>query len=138
MWEDLIAAWIKFEESRGFTGTSKLGSAHRPVAISDWIQRARRPGFRPKIDVVEFEAAFWKWWIALQPDWRVIKADTMSREVEGVWDDLDKAGANGFASVMAALFFWGHSLHEMGGDKASWKLAVADVCWVLTQLSCSE
>ncbi|PPQ76823.1 hypothetical protein CVT26_002422 [Gymnopilus dilepis] len=137
-WEDLIKVWLDFEESRGFTGNSKLGSTHRPPAISHWIQRARRPAYRPDVDVSKFQAAFWKWWIGLQPEWRAIEADATSREVGGEWDDLDKAGANGLASVMAGLFFWGYPLHEQGGEMTSWKLAVADVCWVLSQLSRSK
>ena len=77
---------------------------------------------------------FWSWWCALQPEWRSIGEDVVSRKVGGGWDVLDKAGTNGLASVMAALFFWGIAVEEEGIGYDSWKLAVEDVCWVIQQL----
>ncbi|KDR84213.1 hypothetical protein GALMADRAFT_54578 [Galerina marginata CBS 339.88] len=130
----MLAAWLKFEEAHGFNGMSRLGAAHRPASVSKWIQRARSPDYRPQFDTKEFQTDFWKWWIALQPDWRQIKAGTASRDVSGDWGALDKPGANGLASVVAGLFFWGHGLGDKRKASSSWTSAVDDVSWVFKQL----
>ncbi|KDR70911.1 hypothetical protein GALMADRAFT_144381 [Galerina marginata CBS 339.88] len=137
-WEGMLAAWLRFEEAHGFNGTSRLGAAHRPASISEWIQRARSPGYRPQFDTKEFQTDFWKWWIALQPGWRRIKAGTTSRDITGDWGTLDKPGANGLASVVAALFFWGYGLGERRKASSSWTSAVDDVSFLQISWPCSN
>ncbi|PPQ97627.1 hypothetical protein CVT26_002550 [Gymnopilus dilepis] len=136
-WEALLAAWLEFEASYEFQGgdSSKLGSTHRPSIIGDWIRRHRLATWRPSFDPFEFEERFWMWWKSLQPAWRTIDQEAPSRLVEGGWEVLDKAGTNGIASVVAALFFWGHCLGAgRESTQTSWIHAVEDASWVLQQL----
>ena len=133
-WAELLSSWLAFESVHGYTGNTQLSADKRPREIGDWIQRARKPQYRPSFDLGVFEESFWSWWIALQPDWRKIEKGTTSRTVEGNWDAIDKPGTNGLASVIAALFFWGFRLGNNLDTHSSWNLARDDVAWVIQQL----
>jgi hypothetical protein len=70
-WSETVVLWEKFEASHGFSGSGRITATHRPACISDWIQHARSPSFRPNITNLEqFETKFLVWWAALQPEWR--------------------------------------------------------------------
>ena len=127
-------AWVQYEKYYDFNGSSHLKATNRPQEVGEWIQRARSPSFRPNIDLQTYEERFWKWWAALQPEWRTIDQNAPSRSVEGGWEALDKPGKNGLTSVVAALFFWGFHLGDQRELTSSWVLARDDVCWVLNQL----
>jgi hypothetical protein len=47
---------------------------------------------------------------------------------------LQQRGANGIASIVAALFYWGTTLGDHREDSLGWSRAVEDVDWVLQQL----
>lgn len=134
-WKALTAAWLQFEGLNGYKGSSKrIASSGRPQVIHAWIKRARTSTYRPAIDTDKFEHEFWAWWVSIQPKWRKIKAGTTVRVISGGWDALNVPGANGWPSIVAALFFWGHQLRSTKAGLSSWNLAVDDVCWVLQQL----
>ncbi|KDR73408.1 hypothetical protein GALMADRAFT_72436, partial [Galerina marginata CBS 339.88] len=134
-WAGMLAAWLKFEEAHGFTGTLRLGTAHRPASIAEWFQHAHSLTYRPHVDAEKFQTGFWKWWIALQPAWWQIEAGTALRDVSGDWVALNKLGTNGLASVVAGLFFWGHCLGDKRKASSSWTSAVDNVSWVFEQLN---
>jgi hypothetical protein len=52
-WSETVVLWEKFEASHGFSGSDQITATHRPACISDWIQRACSPSFRPNITNLE-------------------------------------------------------------------------------------
>lgn len=136
-WRGLIIAWLKFEEGFEFVKSGpSLPTSHRPTAVSSWIQRTRRPNFRPDLDNLRaFEDSFWSWWKTLQPEWRSDDDSGMlKRPKGGDWDVLRISGQNGLLSVIAALCFWGMAAAGSSADVERWSAAVTDVHYALCQL----
>lgn len=130
-WAEAVSFWERFEIAQEFEASLKLGTAHRPPIVAQWIQRARSQTYRPEIrNVDELALKFSAWWRSLQPEWRVA-GDGPPARGSGSWDVLRRSGANGLLSVMAALFFWGSST---GGEGTSWTEAVEDVLYALQEL----
>jgi hypothetical protein len=72
-----------------------------------------------------------QWWRALQPEWRLSNGNEVLQKRNVDWSTLRISGANGFLSVMAALFFWRSSLKHKSPDDVGWKEALEDVGWAL-------
>ena len=135
-WRSTVSAWYSFEEKHNFKTGTRLGCSGRPPIIGRWIQLARDPSLtREKAGSANLngiDADFWGWWAGLQPAWRKVLSEMTSRDVDGSWSALDKSGANGLLSVVAALQLW----RRFGSDPEleSWSRAVDDVHWVLEQI----
>ncbi len=135
-WEKLIDTWLEFEGQSSFTGSDYLTANSRPRAITDWIQRARAPNYRPVIkSVSKFAESFAAWWSTMQPSWRVANSRD---ELSGDWEKIRRPGVNGLLSVMAALFFWGDAMKNTeaasNNEQATWLKALNDVMYVLESL----
>lgn len=135
-WAVLVRNWARFEALEGFKATSNLSATDRPVAVKDWIQRARSPAWRPVIVNTEgYGIQFSKWWTSLQPEWRLSEDGAVLLQTdEAEWECIRKAGPNGLLSVMAALFFWGSAVQGKRGRDAQWLQAVGEVSWVFSRL----
>lgn len=133
-WVALVDTWVLFEASYDYKGASQLPTSNRPVEVKYWVARGRASTCKPDINVAKSQASFWRWWIALQPDWRKIKPDNASRDIGGDWSVIDKPGTNGWPSIVAALFFWGRELKKTKKPMVSWDLAVEDATWVLEMI----
>lgn len=48
-WAELVELWAAFKKKEAFAERGKLPPNHRPQAISEWIQRAHSPTWRPDI-----------------------------------------------------------------------------------------
>lgn len=135
-WMMLVSLWVSFEEKQGKTASaiSTLSATGRPAAIGDWIRRARNPTWRPKItNVKAYEKTHTKWWISVQPRWRVAKGRILA-DANGDWAELQKrSGINGLLSAIASLFFW-RAGGGNGKKLASWDSSVEDFILVLTHL----
>jgi hypothetical protein len=112
-----------------------LPKAHRPEQITVWNQN-RRPLASSRqpviIDLQVFITAFWKWWDALNPPWRLRVDGHLKIGSAGPWDSLYKPGQNGFLSVLQSLSWWRGLL---GVDSAEeWSSALEDVTWVLGEV----
>ncbi|KJA13978.1 hypothetical protein HYPSUDRAFT_209087 [Hypholoma sublateritium FD-334 SS-4] len=106
-WGEMIDRWLEFERRSDFQGTGKLTTHSRPRAVSDWIQRARSPKYRPEIkNVAGFANGFSAWWGAMQPSWRMNDSDGNASDDDRDWEKIRHPGINGLLSVVAALFFW--------------------------------
>ncbi|KAL0955402.1 hypothetical protein HGRIS_001649 [Hohenbuehelia grisea] len=135
IWHDLLDAFIALESMYNFTESRPgLPATHRPAALADWIQNARKPVAQPVTtegegDWTEWSANFWLWWNSMQPVWRKVNEETEPledskfREGLGSWDCMRKPGINGFATTPAVR---------------SWRAAVTDVIWVLRQMTMAE
>lgn len=162
-WSNLVQAWIRFEESPGH-GHGSLSAKGRPSAVGEWIQRARKPSYRPVIkDSKAYGDKHVAWWASLQPEWRVLGDDDLNnddtigggvdddnhgirgdgnrgpagllREEGGDFEALRKPGANGLLSVLASLYFWGTSVKNSGKKSKRWDQSVEDCTYVLDSLS---
>ncbi|PPQ76699.1 hypothetical protein CVT26_004469 [Gymnopilus dilepis] len=111
-WISLIRSWATFEIKSRFHSSARLKTSDRPSCITEWIRKQRLTSWRPNInDFDAYEAEYHKWWISMQPPWRVSKeGDVDQLSVNGDWGELRKAGMNGIYSILAGLFFWGDAL----------------------------
>ncbi|KAJ7217456.1 hypothetical protein C8J57DRAFT_1034206, partial [Mycena rebaudengoi] len=113
----LLEALIHIEDLHGFPAVMKgsIPATGRPVVVGEWIQGAcgQRSKKVPTITNIKAYPNSWQaWWDSLQPEWR--QRDAAGRyEIGGdygeEWGGLDCPGANGLLSVVASLYFWGHS-----------------------------
>lgn len=136
-WDEVVRLWVAFEIRNRMSDPGRIGATKRPTCVADWIQRARAPGYRPKItNLTKFSNDYGSWWTAIQTDWRREEGSVAIRR-SGNMTAINKPGINGLLSVLAALFFWGTAL---GGDREgddAWKHAVEDLDWVLRELLAS-
>lgn len=134
-WTALLQAWVAFEEQHHYTGTTKLGTTSRPAAVGCWIQCARSAAYRPQItDFRSYEAMHLKWWLSLQPDWRLGEDEDVLNAVDGDWGELKKPGINGLVSILASLFFWGSGMAAAGKKAKHWDSAVEDMITMFSHL----
>ena len=134
-WMELVRIWASFEVRSRYEEVSKLGPMDRPAAVGEWIGRGRPSTWRPIIgNLATYESGFWKWWLGIQPDWRVEDGMLVRERLVGDWEPLQRPGTNGIVSVMAALFYWGLAVLEKGRDRDGWLSAVEDCCATFSQL----
>ncbi|KAJ7234323.1 hypothetical protein B0H12DRAFT_1028108 [Mycena haematopus] len=127
--------WWKREQAVNFQGPARgAGAGVRPVEIKGWVARARIGGPSPAIrNAKDFGARFWKWWVSINPDWRVrAGGERLVQKGDGDWTALvSQTGPNGLLNAMICLRWWRDELTE---ESKEWKEAVADVRWVLEKL----
>ncbi|KAK7021084.1 hypothetical protein VNI00_017530 [Paramarasmius palmivorus] len=127
----VLLAFLGLEKKNGFLpqySNDRLSAVDRPTEIGDWIARARRPTYRPIFFLADgsihlpgleiFSREFVRWYRSLQPQWRIDNEQyvegkaRLSRSAEreivsrDEWPELYKTGANGVASIVAALCWW--------------------------------
>src|SRR5205807_2193156 len=114
----------------------------RPPELNRWIGAGRWRGKAPVVsNHAAFSAAWWAWWMSLQPTWRELSLS--GRPTIGLygedWSTLKYPGQNGMLSIVATLAWWGVSLPNLvqhgSGSHADWLDAVDDVAWMLKGLS---
>ena len=131
-WVDAVHRFQDFENLHPSESNpkAKLSSVNRPICVHEWIKRKRSVTYQPDANALStISQDFHSWWKALQPEWRVSKGNKGLKKANGDWSRLRISGANGFLSVMAALFFWRSSLESP--DDINWKAALEDVGWAL-------
>jgi len=98
--------------------------------VHEWIKRGCPATYRPDPKVASnISQDFHSWWTALQPEWRLSDDNKGLKKGNGDWSRLRISGANGFLSVMVALFFWKSSLKSP--NDVGWKVALEDAVWAL-------
>ncbi|KAF8989942.1 hypothetical protein BDZ89DRAFT_914450, partial [Hymenopellis radicata] len=137
-WTSLLRSWLHLEEAMEYANGKAIPTLKkRPVAVSDWLQRARSPSWSPdSYDAYTASREFWSWWAALQPKWRAVTVDqTPFREVHRPnaagqsWGSLQTSGINGSLSILASLAWWGKACDGNVLASGEWDFAVADVQW---------
>ncbi|KAF7342703.1 hypothetical protein MSAN_02028200 [Mycena sanguinolenta] len=78
-----------------------------------------------------FPSAWQAWWVAINPPWRCVEGDLV-RKGNGDFKVLECPGLNRFLNIIACLKWWRMALDT---KSAEWKDAVADVMWVLKQMT---
>ena len=103
------------------------------------MQHLRRDFQKPPniTDVKAYDEQWWLWWDALQPEWRTVGTLHFHRSPTGSFDTLIRPGKNGMFLVLLSLCWWADALDTPTED-SSWRGAMNDVLWVLSQLAGSE
>ncbi|KZT00416.1 uncharacterized protein LAESUDRAFT_666186, partial [Laetiporus sulphureus 93-53] len=132
-----VSLWIAVENSYGFkTAIRGLDATNCPPQVTHWLRvHCRMLSNLPVIESLdEYTCSWWLWWAGLQPEWR--KNDISGHPIPGGggdWTKLRKPGQNGLLTVLLALLWWRLAAEEV--NLSDWNMAVADVSWVLTQLT---
>ena len=146
-WNSLVNMWSSLEAGASYTEVRGLGKTHRPQVVGDWIARARSATWRPNVaagdpELKAFEVQFRKWWVGVQPAWRVVDEakGKLSRDYDEDQKDLEVLrlpGKNGIVSVVAALFYWGVAVQDKSPKsraRQKWVEAMEDCHWVFEKL----
>jgi hypothetical protein len=136
VWERVVDLWWKTEEAVSFVGPPKGQHAKiRPTQVQGWIARARTGGPNPAlVDVFAFASQWWKWWMALNPEWRktgVTDGERLRKSGEGEWGSTVQTGPNGMLNVLICLRWWRDVIDET--ELGAWEEALKDVSWVMEQ-----
>ncbi|OJT12471.1 hypothetical protein TRAPUB_10979 [Trametes pubescens] len=129
--------WSVVERTYDFETSAKgLPTEHRPPEVQHWLRVNRRVLKKPPVIKNEdtYCSAWWRWWSAMQPEWRV--RDSHGRPVaggHGDWEVLKKPGKNGFLIVLLTLVWWREcaSVSTMADCSA----AISDVSWVISAIA---
>ncbi|KAJ7086811.1 hypothetical protein B0H15DRAFT_755779, partial [Mycena belliarum] len=128
-WLEAVRTWTELERAYGFKTSSKpLPTDGRHPALHEWTKCGRRVDKAPVFKLEEFQSAWWVWWSAMSPEWRV--KDGQGRPVagkQGPWGALVHPGANGLLMVLLALAWW---RGKEGAPSPGWLAAVKDMGWV--------
>ena len=105
-WTKLLDVWNAFEAQEEYSEVRTLDCTYRPLPLSLWMKRHRSSTWRPPVtEMAEFEKCFMKWWVHLQPDWRVANGKVL-KDITGDLSVLKRPGLNGFLTVLVGLFYW--------------------------------
>ena len=134
--------YLRFEINHGSGASGSLSTTNRPAEIGYWSSRARPANLpdytRGKRTFADFVSSILTWWASIQPPWRVIKREKVSREVLGGWDDLRAPRINGLLNVVILVYWWIKFLDELepgGSARADYEWFAEDVAWVFLKLS---
>ncbi|KAJ7152240.1 hypothetical protein C8R43DRAFT_886358, partial [Mycena crocata] len=155
-WAGCVDNFMKFEAACGYEESGEnVPTTDRPGAVKWWLGRGRE--WNKRVDVGELGAlgmegtymdSWWKWWAAMQPGGRLLKAD--GKQLEGMqlaggmltvpttcdWGALSGLhGRNGFLQVMASLLWWGERVEGDALGTARWSSAVDEVSYVLGEVT---
>ncbi|TCD59872.1 hypothetical protein EIP91_011274 [Steccherinum ochraceum] len=139
-WQRLIDSLQAFESRMGWPTGGRLHKGARPAQIGTWINRGRqlnKPLAPNSADLPAFITSWQSWYLQLNPTWRgtewpLAQPDsTRGRE----WGLLRVAGPAGIFLVVLGLAWW---LHANPDDDELLLDAIADVCWVLDNMSGSS
>ncbi|KAF7420930.1 hypothetical protein PC9H_011449 [Pleurotus ostreatus] len=136
-WACILHALVNLEADNRFENQKAAlpnVDSCRPSEIGLWIKnaRVRSPAV---LDILAYEASWWRWWRTLQPEWRKLSttqgpinsADSDSllnplqpSNIAGSFVHLDRPGANGFLSVVGSLRWWGDIVHSQFDGEGNW------------------
>ncbi|KAF9038719.1 hypothetical protein BJ165DRAFT_1352588, partial [Panaeolus papilionaceus] len=136
-WSDCLKAYCEFQDHHGYSVERRLPTKGRPSIIAKWIRIGctHTPKWCPAGLVPrEMKEEFRRWWVSLQPDWRVKDSVVVGGQIDGDWKGLVYPGINGLLSVVACLFFWGMAC-DTAGDKRAWVSAFLDCTVAFRALS---
>jgi hypothetical protein len=114
-----------------------LDKAERPEEIDHWLKNGRKFNAMPMVND-EFGAAWMKWWLHLQPEWRGSGPNLSKSDIpeDGSWTELQKGGPNGFFLLILSYCWWGvNALNcEDKQDHVYWEEIYDDIEWVLQNM----
>lgn len=130
----VMREWFELESTYKFAnvraGYSPKG---RPEILSNWIKYGRSRVANPSITNLKmFKEHFWRWWSALQPEWREVSVEVMMPGES--WESAMFPGVNGMCSIVALLRWWGEAAMGQDEEMMEWRKAVKDVVWVMRSL----
>jgi len=157
-WERLLERYVRFE---GLSSSSdvcfctcfpviianlltsyqvlgRIKAKPRPDQIGWWFKHGRRQFIErsiPEIKSLEnYERVWFKWWTAMQPEWRDVDSWPFSQDEGDIndWGNLIHGGKDGLYVVVVSLAWWVHARDPV--KESLLDDAIADVSWVLDQL----
>jgi len=112
-WTKLLDVWSVFEAQEEYSEVRALDCVYHPLPLSLWMKRHHSSTWQPPVtEMAGFERSFMKWWVYLQPDWRVADGKVL-KDIMGDLSVLKRPGLNGFLTVLVGLFYW-HVMDETG------------------------
>ncbi|KAJ7434718.1 hypothetical protein FB451DRAFT_1195097 [Mycena latifolia] len=144
-WVQCVARFFDFEAAYDYEEPGvQITATGRPKQVKEWLGKGRQWDKPVNLGVLgeqrkkgTFVAAWWDYWVSLQPGDRTVFAGMMSTPQEADWEELSGLrGRNGLLQVMLTLLWWGDAVGDQEDPQAykDWTLALGDVEWVLTQL----
>ncbi|KAJ7448163.1 hypothetical protein FB451DRAFT_1053973, partial [Mycena latifolia] len=136
MWAVILEMWWERETAHQFQGPARGHTEGRPEQVARWTARARKGGPKPPIeDAGAFGKLWWKWYVVMNPEWRL--ASNMGRldklEDQEDWGALGNTGPNGMLNMLICLRWWCDALEE--GDALAYQAALEEVYWGLETMA---
>lgn len=123
-WQQVVRAWLRFDEDAGFQPSSKelsrLPTSGRPKEVGTWVSHARSATFRPAVLLPRFANEFSEWWRAIQPKGReAVDGEfiRLTKPAKTDWTKLQVSGANGLVNIVGALAWWHKAVYDLPKDK---------------------
>ena len=128
-WTKLLDVWSGFEAQEEYSKVRALDCDHHPLPLSLWMKRHCSSMWRPPVtEMAGFEMCFVKWWLHLQPDWRVADGKVL-RDLTRDFSVLKRPGLNGFLTILVGLFYW-RVTNETGSEE-DWLTIVEDCITII-------
>jgi hypothetical protein len=151
-WVDVLKDWAELERKYGFE--NPIGSKAffpnigRPNCVHWWSQHGKMfklDGPRDMPEPTVFAEGWWRWWSAINPEWRnrddrgrvINDGYGGEREEKGdksKWECLKRPGQCGFFTVLMCLFYWRRKA-TTEAECLVWSEALKDVGWVLQEMN---
>ncbi|KAJ7473235.1 hypothetical protein FB451DRAFT_1035848 [Mycena latifolia] len=132
LWAAIMEMWWEREVANGFQGPARGHTDGRPEQIANWTARARKGGAKPPIkSAEEFGKQWWKWYVAMNPRWRLESNTGRLDKYEDreEWAALAYTGPNGMLNALICLRWWRDKLED--GNQEAYQEALEEVYWVL-------
>ncbi len=118
-----------------------VGTAHRPIDVSHWINRGRPLNKPPSIADLSTFGLLWKrWYTALMPDWRCNGDHERWPLLTEVpfgddWSGVKLVGErNGVCMLILSLLWWKHQSKDDPKMHKDYVEAAKDLAWVLPRV----
>ena len=133
----LLNGYIVFEGADHSGHRGNLTTSSRPKGVGWWLARACPNRIPPFDSLSSLGNSIVDWWIFIQPDWwRMGMECGVTSQEGGCWERLYQPGINGLLNVVIVVYWWAKILEERGQSvDASYHWLVADITWVLSQLT---
>ncbi|KAF8202531.1 hypothetical protein BJ912DRAFT_920884 [Pholiota molesta] len=142
-WQQLLEKFFAFERSGPPNGLltawlhQKLPTTSRPDELAAWI-KSKKKDIIPTISLASYGSGFQKWWVAMQPQWR-IQGDgcSLSKDLhaEETWQMLRKGGTAGIYIIVIGLSWWLRQAADNDNSLSDAWIVINDLSWVLQQMN---
>ncbi|KDQ59841.1 hypothetical protein JAAARDRAFT_46446 [Jaapia argillacea MUCL 33604] len=127
-WKDLVEGWLVFKDSMGYPNNlNRYGKKYTGSCL-------------PVVhDIFAFSVTWCKWWMSLQPEWRVqsdrlpFKQDPLPPDES--WSKLARGGPNSISIVLMCLSWWLKGLGDSAGSNDEILAAITDITFIIQAMT---